>query len=79
LAMRESATRPHYKNLIGDLLAARVGTLNINVSALTEVSLHSCIPGVPELNHNFFLALLRVPNRVLLLSFRVISLAQPVR
>lgn len=60
LAVHESATRPHYKNLIGDLPAARVGTLNINVSSLAEVSLHSCIPGVPGENRDLFLALLRI-------------------
>ena len=39
LAMREpAATRSHYKNLIGDLRAARVGTLNINVSSRAVVS-----------------------------------------
>lgn len=54
LAVHESATRPHYKNLIGDLPAARVGTLNINVSSLAEVSLHSCIPGVPGENRHSF-------------------------
>lgn len=64
--MRESATRPYYKNLIDDLPAARVGTLNINVSALAELSLHSCIPGVPKLNHNFFPTLLYALNFVLL-------------
>lgn len=61
LAVHESATRSHYKNLIGDLPAARVGTLNINVSSLAEVSLHSYIPGVPGENHNLFLALLSTP------------------
>lgn len=55
LAVHESATRPHYKNLIGDLPAARVGTLNINVSSLAEVSLHSCIPGAPGENRNLFI------------------------
>lgn len=60
LAVHESATRPHYKNLIGDLPAARVGTLNINVSSLAEVSLHLCIPGAPRENLNLFLALLHV-------------------
>lgn len=58
LAVHESATRPHYKNLIGDLPAARVGTLNINVSSLAEVSLHSCIPGAPRESRNLFPALL---------------------
>jgi len=48
------------KTLSAIFLAARMGTLNINVSAVAEVSLHSCIPGVPELNRNFFLALLHV-------------------
>lgn len=48
-AMRESAaTRSHYKILIGDLRAGRVGTLNINVSSSAVVSPDPCTPGDSE-------------------------------
>ena len=44
--MREpAATRSHYKNLIDDLCAARVGTFNINVSSRAVVSSRPNTPG----------------------------------